>query len=274
MWKGIDVSDNQGVIDWDAVSAAGVEFAVLRSVRRSGKADHQFADNLSGCRAHGIPVSVYKYTYATSPAMADEEARQVVALLQASGLTGTIVWWDVEDRETLQPLGRTLLTECIRAAQAVVEAAGYRFGLYTGLYVYNERWFDSGAFTCPLWVARYYAGYNIMQFDMAPREDKIPNVGRDLWGWQYTSTGRVPGIKGNVDLDVCYVDPIGVVPASVVEYYPLPHVQAVFEVCGIPSSYQDRKKIAVVNGLVNYSGTVEENMFLIGLLAQGKLRKV
>ena len=274
MWKGIDVSDNQGVIDWNAVNAAGVQFAILRSVRRSGKADYQFAANLAGCRAHGIPVSVYKYTYATSPVTAAEEARQVVAHLQAHGLAGTMIWWDVEDRDTLQSLGRVLLAECIRAAQAVVEAAGYRFGIYTGLYVYNERWFDFGAFTCPLWVARYYAGYNVMQFDTAPREDKSPDVGRDLWGWQYTSTGRVPGISGNVDLDVCYEDPIEGQPAPVVEYYPLPHVQAVFEVCGIPASYRDRKKIAIRNGLVNYSGTVEENMFLIGLLAQGKLRKM
>ena len=60
MWKGIDVSDNQGVIDWGKVAVAGVQFAILRSVRRSGKADYQFASNLEGCRQHGIPVAVYK----------------------------------------------------------------------------------------------------------------------------------------------------------------------------------------------------------------------
>ena len=48
MWKGIDVSDNQGVIDWEQAAAAGVQFAILRSVRRSGKADSQFASNLAG----------------------------------------------------------------------------------------------------------------------------------------------------------------------------------------------------------------------------------
>ena len=50
MWKGIDVSDNQGVIDWEQVAASKVAFAILRSVRRSGKEDHQFAANLEGCR--------------------------------------------------------------------------------------------------------------------------------------------------------------------------------------------------------------------------------
>ena len=48
MWKGIDVSDNQGVIDWAQVAASKVAFAILRSVRRSGKEDHQFAANLEG----------------------------------------------------------------------------------------------------------------------------------------------------------------------------------------------------------------------------------
>ena len=78
MWKGIDVSDNQGVIDWEQVATAKVSFAILRSVRRSGKADHQFATNLESCRKHNIPVSVYKYTYAATQDAARQEAQQVV----------------------------------------------------------------------------------------------------------------------------------------------------------------------------------------------------
>ncbi len=211
MWKGIDVSDNQGVIDWTQVAAAGVQFAILRSVRRSGKADYQFAANLAGCRKNNIPVAVYKYTYATTEAQAQEEARQVIALLQENNLAaGTMVWWDVEDRDTLQPLGREKLTALIQAARTVIEAAGYRFGIYMGLYVYNEGWFDFNRFaTVPLWVARYYNNYNVMQFDAEPDQDRKPEVGRALWGWQYTSTGRVPGINGNADLDICYQDPAG-----------------------------------------------------------------
>ena len=211
MWKGIDVSDNQGVIDWKKVKAAGCDFAILRSVRRSGKADYQFAANLAGCRQYNIPVAVYKYTYAVTTAQAQEEARQVAALLQQHNLsTGTMVWWDVEDRDTLQPLGGAKLTALIQAARTVIEAAGYRFGIYVGLYVYTEGWFDFNKFaTIPLWVARYYNGYNAMQFGADPDQDKKPEVGRAIWGWQYTSTGRVPGINGNADLDICYQDPAG-----------------------------------------------------------------
>ena len=209
MWKGIDVSDNQGAIDWEKVKSAGVQFAILRSVRRSGKADYQFMTNLAGCRKYNIPVAVYKYTYAVTEAQAQEEARQVVALLQRYNLAaGTMVWWDVEDRNTLQPLGSAKLTALIQVARTVIEAAGYRFGIYVGLYVYTEGWFDFNQFAAvPLWVARYYNNYNVMQFDTNPDQEKKPEVGRAIWGWQYTSTGRVPGINGNADLNIFYQDP-------------------------------------------------------------------
>lgn len=206
MWKGIDVSDNQGVIDWVKVKAAGVQFAILRSVRGSGKADYQFAANLGGCQAQGIPVSIYKYTYATSQPAAMEEARQVVALLQPHGLKNTMVWWDVEDKK-LKVLRKAALTACIKAAQVVIEAAGYRFGIYTGLYVYNEKWFDFNQFAeVPLWVARYPVSTE-KTLEYTPVERYKPAVGRAIWGWQYSSNGRIAGINGAVDLDICYQDP-------------------------------------------------------------------
>lgn len=208
MWKGIDVSDNQDVIDWAQAAGAKVAFAVLRSVRRSGKADYQFVANLEGCRKHGIPMSVYKYTYATTPEAARQEAQQVIALLQSHGMTGTMVWWDVEDRGMLRPLGVAKLTECIRAAQDVITAAGYSFGLYIGLNVYKERWFDFGAFDgVRLWVARYYRGYRTMQFTDEPDQKYKPDVDGDISGWQYTSCGEIQGIKGDVDFDIAYEDP-------------------------------------------------------------------
>ena len=207
MKRGIDVSDNQGVIDWAQV-AQKVDFAVLRSVRRSGKADHQFAANLESCRKHNIPVSVYKYTYAATQDAARQEAQQVVELLRSHHLTGKMIWWDVEDREVLRPLGVAKLTECIRAAQEIITAAGYGFGLYIGLNVYKERWFDFNAFSgTRLWVARYYKGYRTMQFADAPDQSYKPSVDRCLTVWQYTSCGEVAGIKGDVDLNIAYEDP-------------------------------------------------------------------
>lgn len=207
IWKGIDVSDCQGKINHAQVAAAGCEFVIQRSVRRSGKPDSFFAANLEGFRRYGIPMSVYKYTYATTPAAAVTEAQQVIALLQRYGLE-CIVWWDVEDRDVLRPLGRDRLTACIQAARETIEAAGYRFGIYTGAPMQKERWFDFNAFAaCPMWGARYYRGDRVIRFGEMPDEKWKPEIDRALWGWQFTSTGRIPGIPGNVDLDICWQDP-------------------------------------------------------------------
>ena len=205
MWKGIDVSDNQGIIDWATVKAAGVQFAILRSVRRSGKADYQFTNNLAGCQNNGMPVSVYKYTYAMTAAAAIVEARQVVSLLHENGLKGIKVWWDVEDK-SLRRLSAGQLTQCIIAAMHVIETAGYKFGIYTGEYVIRENWFRYKDFVCPYWVARYPSKSDKL-LEQLPNESLRPRVPMPLWGWQHTSKGRVPGINGYVDLNVCYQDP-------------------------------------------------------------------
>ena len=205
-WYGIDVSDNQGVIDWGRVKSAGCQFAILRSVRRSGKIDGQFVNNLLGCRAQGIPVSVYKYTYATNQAAAQEEARQVVELLQAHALDCK-VWWDVEDRPTLAGLDRENLTNIIRAAREVIEGAGYQFCMYSGQYVIKENWYDWTAFRdCPWWVARYPLDDDGLTLRDVP-EHMPPDVPMQLNGWQWTSKGRIAGINGNVDMDIMYQDP-------------------------------------------------------------------
>lgn len=204
-YMGIDVSDNQGKIDWAQVTEDGCQFAILRSVRHSGKTDNQFAANLAGCREQKIPVAVYKYTYAQTVEEARKEAEQVVDLLKANDLVCK-VFWDVEDREYLYKLGKNKLTGLIKAAQGVVESAGFEFCLYVGLNVYKEGWFDFTQFTCPLWVARYpISGAKTLK-DI-PAEKYTPSVGRDLYGWQFSSEGRVKGISTNVDLNVLYQDP-------------------------------------------------------------------
>ena len=64
MYKGIDVSEHQGTINWKKVKAAGCRFAILRAMKQNGKADIQFLANARGCQENGIPYEVYRYTYA------------------------------------------------------------------------------------------------------------------------------------------------------------------------------------------------------------------
>lgn len=217
-YKGIDVSDLQGVIDWGLVKKEGCQFAILRSVKHSGKADGQFTANVRGCRENNIPAAVYKYTYARTAAEAEEEARQVAALLKENDLTCK-VFWDVEDRECLYPLGREKLTEAIKAAERIITGAGYGFGLYVGLYVYNEQWFDFSQFTCPLWIARYPVS-GAHTFGEIPPEKYKPEVGREMYGWQFTASGKINGIKTDVDLDILYEDPATLQESSQEDWQP------------------------------------------------------
>lgn len=204
MWKGIDVSDNQGVIAWNQVKNAGCQFAILRSVRKHGIIDSQFDANVDGCRKQRIPISVYKYTYATTEQAAVDEAKQVIELLKRHDLK-CIVWWDVENRDTLKRLGKIKLTACVKAAEKVITEAGYKFGIYTGLYVYKENWFNFEKFICPLWIARYPSSA-AKTFEMQPDKRYLPDVGRPIWGWQFSNNGVIPGISTSVDLDICYKD--------------------------------------------------------------------
>ena len=72
--------------------------------------------------------------------------------------------------------------------------------------MYREGWFDFGAFACPLWIARYPSAAQ-KKWDDEPLDQDKPSVGRTIWGWQWTSNGRLPGIGGAVDFNVCYQDP-------------------------------------------------------------------
>ena len=203
MWKGIDVSDNQGVISWEKVAGAGCQFAILRSVKRSGKPDGQFEANVSGCLTNGLQFEVYKYTYASVPYRAAEEAKQVVDLLHRYQLSCRI-WWDVEDT-SLKKAGTGVLTGLIQSARNMVEGAGMEFGIYTGLSFYNEGYFDASAFDCPFWIARYPAGASYPFSSEPPSDRYCPQIAQTLAAWQYTSRGRVNGISGDVDLNIRYL---------------------------------------------------------------------
>lgn len=273
MWKGIDVSDNQGVISWNKVASAGCQFAILRSVRRSGKPDSQFAANVNGCITNGIPLAVYKYTYAITPSQAAAEAAQVADLLAAHGLSCP-VWWDVED-PSLQELGPGVLTGLIQTARNTISAAGLDFGIYTGKAFYEAGYFDVSAFDCPFWVARYPSSA-YFDFAAAPPADKYrPQPAQPLVAWQYTSKGRIDGVSGVVDLNACYI-PFWDAPEDVGYYLQeIWHGSSIahaLESIGEDGSYQRRAQIAAVNGIQGYSGTAAQNTHMLNLLRTGQLR--
>lgn len=273
---GIDVSDNQGYINWEKVKAAGVEFAILRSVRRSGNVDKQLASNIAGCVKNDIPFNFYKFSYALSTAEAEKEAKEVVAALAELGVkasTDVVIWMDVEWDNQIA-LSKAVLTNIVKAFENVITEAGYSFGIYMGRYDYNKDELNVESIGGHTWLARYYNGYNVMQFGTEPNEQYKPTAkDGELWGWQFSSSGRVDGINGNVDLDIAYYDikPTIVEPA----YYETPEFTLIDSLnkIGVDSSYKNRKAIAAANNIENYSGTAEQNIQMLTLLNEGKLIK-
>ncbi len=274
---GIDVSDNQGYINWPEVKAAGVEFAILRSVRRSGNPDKQLASNIAGCKNNGIHFDFYKYSYALTPAEAVAEVKRVVEVLKGYGVQPSkdvVIWADIE-WEAQMALSKKALTDIVAAFKQEVLASGFEFGLYMGKYRYENGELDLDLFDDHTWIARYYNGYNVMQFGTIPNEKYKPVAKKgELWGWQFTSSGRVNGINGNVDMNIAYYD----IKDTEVEptYYESPEFTLIDSLnkIGVDSSYKYRKQIAAANGIENYSGTEEQNLEMLELLVNGKLLKV
>lgn len=199
---GIDVSSYQGVIDWNKVKSAGCEFAILKIIRKDLNPDTQFENNVKGCDNVRMRWDVYNYSYATTVAKAKSDAEKVISILNGRK---SIVWLDVED-SCQKNLGH-LLIDIINNYKAVIEASGNAFGVYTGLSFYNSYIKPyASKIDCPFWIARYYNGHNQMNFGVTPNSQYKPAISHPLYGWQYTSSGKISGVSGNVDINIRYID--------------------------------------------------------------------
>ena len=190
---GIDVSECQGSIDWKTVKDSGISFACLRSTKKNGSVDATFEQNIKGCVDNKIDYSCYKYAYALTHDEARREADTVINLLKDRKMP---IWYDVED-SSLITLGKDGIEGIILSFIGECKEAGFEVGIYC-----NKSWYDNyiGQYLkdkFKFWIARY--GQNTGLLD-----EKYKPTGRNVIAWQYTSRGSVPGISGNVDLDVLY----------------------------------------------------------------------
>lgn len=265
MKRGIDVAAWQGKIDWLRVKKADAEFAIIKIIRKDLQPDKEFINNLSGCIAAGIPWGVYHYTYARTVADARLAATVIVGLL-GKFKPDKKVWLDVED-DVMKNRGEYLI-EIIEAYREIIEGAGFEFGVYTGEYFYNQYIRPYCKRKYSLWIAKYPASdaFVTIKDDLPPKK---PNIGTGYEYWQYSSKGRIEGIQGNVDLNVQMKE----------ESFYLQEVMhgnsfaRALEEIGVDSSFDFREKIAVANGIDNYTGTAAQNIALFDLLRAGCLRK-
>ncbi len=187
---GIDVSHHQGVINWDAVKAAGIDFAIIRcgyGMNLTEQDDRQWSRNVSECERLGIPYGVYFYSYAMTADMAVEEGAHAVRLLE--GCSPSLpVFYDLEENRQLV-LGSSGLAEIARIFCDIVGSKGYEVGVYASLNWWQYYLTDAVFENWYRWVAEWHSScsYN----------------GR-YEAWQYTSKGTVDGINGNVDMNYWY----------------------------------------------------------------------
>lgn len=201
-WEGdppyryIDVSRYQGAIDWAQVAAAGYKGVMLKTVSTNHKLskradglyiDPTFETNYRNAKAAGLDVGVYYYTYATSEAMADAELALVRQAVHGKELTLPVAV-DVEENK-LKQLSTLDLTNLTAYALEQVEKMGFYAQLYT-YTAYSKQELDMGrlANRWDIWLADYTG--------------KTPAVSYHYNAHQHTSKGAVPGISGNVDLNV------------------------------------------------------------------------
>lgn len=278
MMYGIDVSSNQGEIDFAKVKNAGVEFMILRSTTKNGNADVRLAEYIKGCYEHNIPFNAYKYMYALSESSAYSEAITAAEALKSRGIIPSkefVIYADVEDK-TQFALSTQSLSKVVNAFKRGVEYSGFSFGLYMSKSPYEGGEVDLSLFeTDNVWLARYSS--NAVRTLKDIPDDKYKPVAKNgkLAGWQYSSRGQVDGIHGNVDLDVFY----GIIPKVEEiqhEYYATPEFTLIESLnkIGVYSSFSNRKKIAEINGILNYTGTAEQNIKMLSLLKEGKLIKL
>ena len=198
-YRYIDVSRYQGEIDWAQVAAAGYKGAMLKTVstnrKLSKRADGLYIDptfeaNYRNAKAAGLDVGVYYYTYATSEAMANAELALVLEAVRGKELTMPVCV-DVEENK-LKPMSTLDLTNLTAYALEQVE----KLGFYAQLYTYTGYKYE-------LDMARLSSRWDVW---LADYTGKTPKVDFKYNAHQHTSKGSVPGISGNVDLNVTEVN--------------------------------------------------------------------
>lgn len=196
---GIDVSAHQKDIDWETVKLAGVDFAMIRLGYRgygSGELipDENFDKNVQGALDAGIDVGVYFFSQAITEAEAVEEAKMTIAMLGDYDITYPVVYdWEVitGDKARTDKMPVEMLTKCTVAFCDTIAEAGFRPMVYQNKRTTLFKLALPDVAKYDFWLAEYGDEATFYyNYDM----------------WQYTDSGRIPGIAGDVDLNICFTD--------------------------------------------------------------------
>ena len=193
MISGIDVSKWQGNIDWSSVRASGTGFAMIRSSFGSEDVDVKFNDNVAGCQQNSVPYGFYHYTYAKSTAEAKAEAEFFLQTIQGYSPSYPVVL-DIEDK-LYKGMSKKQITDIICTFTSILEDKGYYVMVYSYANFLTDKVDLNRIKGTDIWVASW------------GNDDKLREYYKGTFGmWQYSSTGRVNGINGDVDLNYAFKD--------------------------------------------------------------------
>ena len=193
---GVDVSEHQEKIDWAAVRAAGVDFAILRIGYRgytegSLREDSWFAENYTAARAAGVQVGVYFFSQAIDEQEAREEARFVLDRISGYQLAFPVFfdWEKIGSEARSDTMDLASLTTVTDTFCTEIRNAGYQAGLYFNQQLGYEELHLPSLQTYTFWLAEY---------------NDTPSFAYHFDLWQYSATGTVDGIDGDVDLNLAF----------------------------------------------------------------------
>ena len=193
---GVDVSAYQGNVDWEQVAASGIRFAIIRLGYRgygTGKMveDDVALKNIQGALNAGLDVGVYFFSQAISVEEAQEEAQFVLDRIAGYEITMPVVfdWEYISDEARTANVDKRTLTDCYLAFCQMIQEAGYTPMAYFNWYQSTGMMYLKELEDYPFWLALY--------------TDRMTYPYR-VEMWQYTCTGRVPGIEGNVDINLYF----------------------------------------------------------------------
>lgn len=190
--QGVDVSENNGFIDWKALKQEGIEFAIVRLGYGKQHLDSRFYENVNGCIQNEIPFGIYYYSYALDEDEAQAEADYVDYILETSGLKEKItkgIWYDMEDSDGYKSRrGVTDNQEITNLCSVFINALWRKNYATVGLYA-NYDWLTNKIYVdqlggCAIWAAQYNSTCDYEHADM----------------WQYTDSFNIGGnfFDGNI----------------------------------------------------------------------------
>lgn len=195
--KGVDVSRYQGDINWAAVAADGISFAMIKALQGANAIDKMFSTNAEGAAAAGLPFGIYVYSKAKDVQGAEAEAQAALELAADYRLQYPIAF-DFEAKHFLL-MESSLRGEIINAFCSAIKKAGYLPMLYS-----NKDWLlnvipNECAKNWDVWLAQW--------------RKTAPDYAGAYTMWQY-GRGEVAGVSGKVDMDICFVDYPSVIDAA------------------------------------------------------------